>query len=129
MSYTRRRFVEISGLALDGLSSVFRSALAQQQTADLGPDRLVLLGTRGGPFVSGYTPSPSANLLVFKGVPYVIDVGYGVALKLIEAGMRLPALQYVFVTHHHSDHNIELGPLLYNSWAAGLRTPVHVYAP
>jgi ribonuclease BN (tRNA processing enzyme) len=105
------------------------SASAQQQPADLGNDRLVLLGTRGGPFVSAYAPSPSANLLVHKGVPYVIDTGYGVTFKLLEAGMRLPALRYVFITHHHSDHNIELGPLLYNSWAAGLRTPVDVFAP
>jgi ribonuclease BN (tRNA processing enzyme) len=79
--------------------------------------------------VSAYSPSPSANLPVYKGVPYVIDVGYGATFKLIEAGMPLPALRYVFITHHHSDHNIELGPLLYNSWAAGLRTPVDVYAP
>jgi ribonuclease BN (tRNA processing enzyme) len=129
MSYTRRRFVEISGLALGGLSSVFRSALAQQQTADLGPDRLVLLGTRGGPFVSGYNPSPSANLLVYKGIPYVIDTGYGVTFKLLEAGLPLAAVRYIFITHHHSDHNIELGPLLYNSWAAGRRTTVDVYAP
>ncbi|WFU68026.1 hypothetical protein QA636_12000 [Bradyrhizobium brasilense] len=33
------------------------------------------------------------------------------------------------MTHHHSDHNLELGPLLYNAWAAGLRTPIDVYAP
>jgi len=129
MSCTRRRFVEISGLALGGFSSAFRSALAQQQTADLGPDRLVLLGTRGGPFVSGYNPSPSGNLLVYKGVPYVIDTGYGVTFKLLEVGLPLAAVRYIFITHHHSDHNIELGPLLYNSWAAGRRTSVDVYAP
>jgi ribonuclease BN (tRNA processing enzyme) len=90
---------------------------------------LVLLGTRGGPFVIGYPSTSSANLLVYKGVPYVIDTGYGVTFKLLEAGMPLRALRYVFITHHHSDHNIELGPLLYNCWTAGLGTPVDVYAP
>ena len=88
-----------------------------------------MLGTRGGPLVSGYTSSPSANLLVYKGVPYIVDTGYGVTLKSIQAGMALPELRYVFITHHHSDHNLELGPLLYNSWAAGLRVPVNVYGP
>jgi ribonuclease BN (tRNA processing enzyme) len=129
MRCTRRDFVTASGLSLSMALLSGRLAAAQQPVASLGDDRLVLLGTRGGPFVAGYTPSPSANLLVYKGIPYVIDVGYGATLKLLEAGMPLAALRYVFVTHHHSDHNIELGPLLYNSWAAGLRTPVDVYAP
>nr|WP_309249339.1 MBL fold metallo-hydrolase [Bradyrhizobium brasilense] len=55
--------------------------------------------------------------------------GYGVTFKLVEAGLRLPLLRHIFITHHHSDHNLELGPLLYNAWAAGLRTPIDVYAP
>lgn len=41
----------------------------------------------------------------------------------------MPALRHIFITHHHSDHNLELGPLLYNSWANGLRTPVDVHGP
>ncbi len=32
----------------------------------VGTDRLVLLGTKGGPAVRGFKPSPSANLLVYK---------------------------------------------------------------
>jgi ribonuclease BN (tRNA processing enzyme) len=62
-------------------------------------------------------------------VPYIVDTGYGVTVKSIQAGMDLPELRHVFITHHHSDHNLELGPLLYNSWAAGLRVPVNVYGP
>ena len=95
----------------------------------MGSDRLVLLGTRGGPFLSGYTPTPSANVLVYKGTPYVIDAGYGVTFKLLDTKIPLPSLRYVFITHHHSDHNMELGPLLYNCWVNGLRTPIDVYAP
>jgi ribonuclease BN (tRNA processing enzyme) len=129
MSFTRRRFLFKSGLTIGALGSGFKSVLAQQPATDPGSDRIVLLGTRGGPFIGGYSPSPSANLLVYKGVPYVIDTGYGVTFKLVDAGLRLPLLRYIFITHHHSDHNLELGPLLYNAWAAGLRTPVDVYAP
>jgi hypothetical protein len=45
----------------------------------------VLLGTKGGPAVrSGYTPSPSANLIVYNGVPYVIDTGYGVSFNEVQ---------------------------------------------
>lgn len=106
-----------------------RCASGQTKEPSLGPDRVVLLGTRGGPFIGGYTPSPSANLLVYRSVPYVIDAGYGVSFKLIDAGIPLAALRYVFITHHHSDHNLELGPLLYNSWVDGRKSPVEVFAP
>ncbi len=95
----------------------------------LGPNRLVLLGTKGGPAIRGYSPSPSASVLVWNDVPYVIDAGYGVTFKLTDARIPLVALRHVFVTHHHSDHNLELGALCYNAWAIGLKAPVDVYAP
>ena len=53
-------------------------------------------------------------------VPYVIDCGYGVSKQLISAGVALNHVRYIFITHHHSDHNLELGPLLYNAWITGL---------
>jgi ribonuclease BN (tRNA processing enzyme) len=107
-----------------------RPAAAQQGAPNLGPNRLVLLGTRGGPAIrTGYTPSPSANLVVYNGVPYVIDTGYGVSFKLVEAKFPLASLRYIFITHHHSDHNAEFGLLLNNAWAMGLRTPVDAYGP
>lgn len=128
MLYTRRDLIRTSAAAICG--AVFGcKSVSTQERVSLGNSRLVLLGTRGGPFISGYSPSPSANVLVYNGVPYVVDTGYGVTFKLIEAGVPLARLRYIFITHHHSDHNLELGPLLYNSWAAGLRTPVDVYAP
>lgn len=128
MLCTRRDLIRISAAAICG-AALGRRSVSAQERANLGHNRLVLLGTRGGPFVSGYSPGPSANLLVYNGIPYVIDTGFGVTFKLIEAGVPLAMLRYIFITHHHSDHNLELGPLLYNSWIAGLRTPIDVYAP
>jgi len=126
METTRRNFVM-------GAASVAAAALgpncARAQQSSLGRDRLVLLGTKGGPRVTGYAPTPSSNLVVYRNVPYVVDAGYGVTVKLAEAGLPLPALRYVFITHHHSDHNLELGPLLYNAWASGLRQTVDAYGP
>jgi ribonuclease BN (tRNA processing enzyme) len=95
----------------------------------LGPDRLVLLGTKGGPRIASYIPSPSANLVIYRNVPYVVDAGYGATFKLVESGFPLPQLRYIFITHNHSDHNLDLGPLVYNAWAAGLKTPVDIYGP
>lgn len=124
---TRRQLIAGAACGVGVSSLLPKLALA----ADAGPgaDRLVLLGTKGGPAVRGFTPSPSANLLVYKGVPYVIDAGYGVTFKLVEAGLPLPSLRHVFITHHHSDHNLELGTLLYNGWAIGLKTQVDVFGP
>ena len=105
------------------------NSLRAQNAPYLGPNRLVLLGNKGGPSIRAYAPSPSCNLLVWNGVPYVIDAGYGVTFKLVEAGFPLPSLRSIFVTHNHSDHNLEAGMLPYNAWAVGLKTPVDVYGP
>jgi ribonuclease BN (tRNA processing enzyme) len=94
-----------------------------------GKNRLVLLGTQGGPFIRSYKQTPPANLIVYKNVTMVIDTGFGVTFKLRDAGVSLATLKYIFITHHHSDHNLELGPLIYNAWLSGLAEPIHVYAP
>ena len=126
MDTTRRKFVMGAAIAA---GAALGPKYARGQQPSLGRDRLVLLGTKGGPRVTGYAPTPSSNLIVYRNVPYVIDAGYGVTFKLVEAGLPLPALRHIFITHHHSDHNLELGPLLYNAWATGLRQDVAAYGP
>jgi ribonuclease BN (tRNA processing enzyme) len=90
--------------------------------------QLVLLGTKGGPTPSDLRAAP-ANVLVVDGQPYVVDCGNGVALQLTKAGIKLPKLRDIFITHHHSDHNADLGNLVFLAWATGLHTPVHLYGP
>jgi ribonuclease BN (tRNA processing enzyme) len=125
---TRRHLLSAGIGSAIGDACSTRPSPAQQSA--LGPNRLVLLGTKGGPAIrAGYRPSPSANLIVYNSVPYVIDTGYGVSFKLVEANFPLPALRYVFITHHHSDHNAEFGLLMNNAWAIGLKTPVEAYGP
>ena len=127
-----RRDVLSAGAGVAAVASLvgFPAAMGQQLAPNLGPNRLVLLGTRGGPRIAtGYTPSPSANLLVYNGVPYVIDTGYGVSFKLVDAKFPLASLRYIFITHHHSDHNAEFGLLLNNAWTLGLKTTVDAYGP
>jgi ribonuclease BN (tRNA processing enzyme) len=60
---------------------------------------------------------------------YVFDCGVGVATQLARADVRLNSLRHVFITHHHSDHNAEYGPLLLTAWGAGLRTRVETWGP
>ena len=129
MPTNRREFLKNSLLLPSFIGSTGRLDEHNKLLSTQNKDRLVLLGTQGGPFIRSYEQTPSGNLIVYKGIPFVIDTGYGVTFKLLDAKVTLPTLKYVFITHHHSDHNLELGPLLYNAWVAGLKDTIHVYAP
>ena len=91
--------------------------------------RLILLGTGGGPRIIAPGRAKPANLLLVNGVPYVVDCGEGVAHQLVRAGVSPDTLRYLFITHHHSDHNLDYGNLIYDAWVAGLRTQVEAYGP
>jgi ribonuclease BN (tRNA processing enzyme) len=91
--------------------------------------RLVLLGTKGGPAIRPGGPSPTSSLLELAGRKIVVDCGLGVSRGLVETGMKLGELDLIFITHLHSDHVLELGPLLHTAWTAGLNHPVKVYGP
>ncbi|WP_181165972.1 MULTISPECIES: MBL fold metallo-hydrolase [unclassified Mesorhizobium] len=93
------------------------------------PDRLVLLGSKGGPALRPGGPWPSSSLLEIGGRAIVVDCGLGVTRGLVDAGISLKALDLIFITHLHSDHVLELGPLIHTAWMAGLATPVTVFGP
>ncbi|PAP91834.1 MBL fold metallo-hydrolase [Mesorhizobium wenxiniae] len=98
-------------------------------SADPTRDRLVLLGSKGGPALRPGGPWPSSSLLEIGGRTIVVDCGLGVTRGLADAGISLKALDLVFITHLHSDHVLELGPLVHTAWTAGLATPVTVFGP
>jgi ribonuclease BN (tRNA processing enzyme) len=125
MKPTRRQF--LTGVATLAVSNALlrRELFAQQRKAT----RVVLLGTKGGPRVGEAGRSNPGTLLMINDVPYVVDCGYGVSKQLITFGVALNRVRYVFITHHHSDHNIELGPLVYNAWITGLPVRIDAYGP
>lgn len=90
---------------------------------------VTILGSKGGPAIRTGGPSPTASLLEIAGQLYVIDCGLGVTRGFVEAGHHLKALSTIFITHHHSDHNLEFGNLIHTAWTAGLATPVVAYGP
>ncbi|MER9307073.1 MBL fold metallo-hydrolase [Mesorhizobium sp. M0293] len=93
------------------------------------PDRLVLLGSKGGPALRPGGPWPSSSLLQIGSRNIVVDCGLGVTRGLVDAGVSLKALDQIFITHLHSDHVLELGPLIHTAWTAGLATPIGVFGP
>ncbi|RUU45098.1 MBL fold metallo-hydrolase [Mesorhizobium sp. M6A.T.Ce.TU.002.03.1.1] len=98
-------------------------------SADPTRDRLVLLGSKGGPALRPGGPWPSSSLLEIGGRNIVVDCGLGVTRGLADAGSSLKTLDLIFITHLHSDHVLELGPLIHTAWTAGLATPVTVFGP
>lgn len=92
-------------------------------------NQIVLLGVKGGPAIRQGGAMPTASLLQLDGRTIVIDCGIGVARNVVEAGVSLLDIDTIFITHLHSDHVIELGPLLYTAWTTGLNTPITVYGP
>lgn len=90
--------------------------------------RLILLGTAGGPRPRKRR-SGSAQAIVAGDKIFVIDCGDGVARQMVLAGLPLRQLRHVLITHHHSDHNVDLGPLLQLAWISGLVTSVDCWGP
>lgn len=93
-----------------------------------GDAKVLLLGTKGGPRVNKGRANPS-NLVTAAGRSYVVDCGYGVTRQLVEAGIEAHEVRTILITHNHSDHMLELGPLIYTAWAGGLREPIDVWGP
>jgi ribonuclease BN (tRNA processing enzyme) len=117
---TRRAFLTTS--AACAIAGVPPSGAAPADT------KVTLLGTKGGPRVNRGRVNPS-SLVTAAGRSYVIDCGYGVTRQLVEAGVEAHEVRTILITHNHSDHMLELGPLVYNAWAGGLREPVDVWGP
>lgn len=93
-----------------------------------GATSLVLLGTKGGPRPSLQRSNP-ASLIVSGGHRCLVDCGYGACRQLLAAGVPPHELTSIFITHHHSDHTLELGAVLYHAWIGGRATPLDVWGP
>src|SRR5215471_1536219 len=123
MDSNRRQF--LLGAASLALS---RRALSSGRFPQEHGTRLILLGTKGGPSLSDSRKNP-ATLLLINGIPYLVDCAYGASRQLKAARVPANELRYIFVTHHHSDHNLDYGALIYNAWATGQPVRIDAYGP
>lgn len=92
-------------------------------------DRVILLGTKGGPAIRPGGPMPTASLVWMGGCPIVVDCGLGVTRAAVAAGLDLRGLETILITHLHSDHVLELGPLVHTAWTTGRQAPVRIFGP
>ncbi len=120
------RLVGGIGLALCAAAPAWAQAAASPTPAS--GTVLVTLGTQGGPVPTAARLQP-ANALIVNGQPYLIDAGNGVARQLALAGIRYTAIRQIFITHHHDDHNADLGTLMGMVWSIGVPAPITAYGP
>ena len=92
-------------------------------------NELILLGTKGGPAVRPKGSMPSSSLLMLDEEKILIDAGLGVSKSLTDIGFNLNELSKIFITHLHSDHYLELGPLIHTAWTTGLNNKIKIYGP
>src|SRR5260370_39328183 len=93
-------------LALCSAAALASPALAQAPAKPR--TRIIFLGTKGGPRVTMGASNP-ANLVMVNDTPYVIDCEAGVSRQLVAAGVPIPSVKYIFISHHHSVNNLEYG--------------------
>ena len=91
-------------------------------------DGFYTLGTGGGPNTR-VTRANTSNALLINGAVYLFDVGDGVQTQFTKAGMILPQVRGIFISHHHIDHNADLGPIMANRWAQSFFAPLPVFGP
>jgi ribonuclease BN (tRNA processing enzyme) len=126
----RRRgaFGSIVGLSV-AVFTVFclEPAMAQAPTPDSGV-RLITLGTTAGP-LPRKDRTQFSNLVIVRGVPYLIDAGDGVARRIVQAGVDFTRIGTIFITHPHNDHTGGLANLLNVAWQYARQKPIEVIGP
>jgi len=93
--------------------------------------RVTITGS-GTPIMVAGRAGPGVLVAVDDDVKLQFDAGRATSLRLTEAGVSLPELTAVFITHHHSDHLVGLSDLAMSCWLeqpAGAATPLRVVAP
>ncbi|MBI2953320.1 MAG: MBL fold metallo-hydrolase [Chloroflexi bacterium] len=89
--------------------------------------RLTLLGT-GNPRPNPHRAGPSQHIQI-GGTSILVDCGSGVVRRMVEAGLRVQDIDYIFLTHLHSDHCIDLMHVLLSGWISFRTRPLQLIGP
>ncbi len=94
---------------------------------------VVLLGT-GTPNADPERSGPAVAVVV-NGTPYLVDAGPGVVRRAAAAALAGVAplgvanLEYLFLTHLHSDHTVGLPDLIFTPWVLERKVSLQLYGP
>jgi ribonuclease BN (tRNA processing enzyme) len=119
----RLRATAVSSESMDTAEARVRASLKGAKGT-----KLVLLGTGAGP-LPGQNRHMQSSVLVHNGEAYVVDCGLGVTDLFARTGIPFSAINSIFITHHHPDHNVEYGPFLIIGWIHGMKQSVHAFGP
>jgi ribonuclease BN (tRNA processing enzyme) len=114
-SLTRRRLLEGAAVAVGGLAAGRAGAQppVREPTVSRGRTKIVVLGSHGGQQVTVLTGanvrSGTSVLVDVDGALTVVDCGVGSLHRLVEAGYDANRVRNILITHHHQDHNADLG--------------------
>ncbi|MEY4296032.1 MAG: hypothetical protein RLY82_1720 [Pseudomonadota bacterium] len=90
--------------------------------------KLVLLGTMAGPVLHP-SRAMTSQIVFVDGRGFLVDCGYGAIGRMTEMGIRLPELQQIYFTHHHSDHTADYPALTNLAWIIGIKDKLRVFGP
>lgn len=90
---------------------------------------IALLGVKGGPAIRPGSSMPTSTLVRMGDRTILVDAGLGAARGVCNQGVGLGEIDTILITHLHADHILELGPLLYTAWTAGLKRKIVIYGP
>lgn len=114
--------------------------LLTADTKDNYSTRVTLLGTAGGPpWWDGTDRTGISTVISVNDTHYIVDLGEGWGPQFRKSGLGpagfqkgLDGVRAVFITHHHSDHIVDLPNLLLLAWhngSDGLKQPIEIYGP
>ncbi|MFC0582192.1 MBL fold metallo-hydrolase [Micrococcoides hystricis] len=114
--------------------------LLNESNADQYRTRVTLLGTAGGPpWWDGSDRTGISTVISVNDDHYIVDLGEGWGPQFRKSNLGpvgfqkgLDNVRAVFVTHHHSDHIVDLPNLLLLAWhngSDGLKSPIQIYGP
>ena len=144
---TRREFL-ITGAGITAFSGTGEGSLAAEKeepapgkgrrkiakTKDKRPQlNLHLVGCGyASPAGSGDATRQGSAFLLEVGPEFImVDCGPGTTYKMARMGISTKAVNHVFLTHHHSDHNVDIPCFVLIRWnlCNGKEPPLHVYGP
>lgn len=88
----------------------------------------VTLGTMGGPIASPDRSQP-ANVLLVQSGAILVDAGDGTAEQLAKAGVPLPRVRAVLLSHLHFDHTGGLAAILGLRYQTNVPGKLAIYGP